>query len=56
MNEIQGKVASEILTQVMYHGLEVEVVLVALALLKEDRTMVSTRALALAAADWDVLV
>ena len=51
MNEIQGKLASEILTQVMYHGLEVEVVLDAMALVKEDPTMDSTRALVLAAAD-----
>lgn len=56
MNEIQGKLVGEILTQVMYHGLEVEVVLDAMALVKEDPTMDSTRALALAAADWDVLV
>ena len=56
MNEIQGKLAGEILTQVMYHGLEVEVVLDAMALVKEDPTMDSTRALVLAAADWDVLI
>lgn len=56
MNEIQGKLASEILTQVMYHGLEVEVVLDAMALVKEDPTMDSTRALVLAAADWLSLI
>jgi len=56
MNELEGNLASEILSQVMYHGLQVEVVLDAMALVKEDPTMDSTRALVLAAADWDVLL
>ena len=56
MNELEGNLASEILSQVMYHGLQVEVVLDAMAMVKEDPTMDSTRALVLAAADWDVLL
>ncbi len=54
MNEIQGKLAGEILSQAMYHGLEVEVVLDAMAMIKADPTLDSTRALAMAANDWDV--
>ena len=56
MNEIQGKLAGEILSQAMYHGLEVEVVLDAMAMIKEDPTLDSTRALSMAAYEWDVLV
>jgi hypothetical protein len=56
MNELEGNLASEILSQVMYYGLQVEVVLDAMAMVKEDPTMDSTRALVLAAADWDVLI
>ena len=56
MNEIQGKLAGEILSQAMYHGLEVEVVLDAMAMIKADPTLDSTRALAMAANDWDVTI
>ena len=56
MNEIQGKLAGEILTQAMYHGLEVEVVLEAMQMIKEDPSLDSTRALSMAAYEWDVLV
>ena len=55
MNEVKGwRLAGEILTQAMYYGLEVEVVLDAMALVKEDPSLDSTRALAMAANDWDV--
>ena len=50
MNEIQGKLAGEILSQAMYHGLE------AMAMIKEDPSLDSTRALSMAAYEWDVLV
>ena len=56
MREENMRVVSEVLAQAMYVGLEAEVVLDALALIKEDPTMDSTRALVLAAADWDVLL
>ena len=56
MTEEQGKLAGEILTQAMYHGLEVEVVLEAMQMVKDDPTLDSTRALAMAAYEWDVLV
>ena len=56
MNEIQGKLAGEILSQAMYHGLEVEVVLEAMQMVKEDPTLDSTQALSMAAYEWDVLV
>ena len=56
MNELEGKLAGEILTQAMYHGLEVEVVLDAMQMIKEDPTLDSTRALSMAAYEWDVLV
>ena len=56
MNELEGKLAGDILSQAMYHGLEVEVVLEAMALIKEDPTLDSTRALSMAAYEWDVLV
>lgn len=56
MNEVVEKLAGDILTQAMYHGLEVEVVLEAMAMVKEDPTLDSTRALAMAAHEWDVLI
>lgn len=56
MREESLRVVSEVLAQAMYHGLEVEVVLDAMALVKEDPTLDSTRAMVLAASDWDVLV
>jgi hypothetical protein len=56
MREEHLRVASEVLAQAIYVGLEAEVVLDAMALVKEDPTMDSTRALVLAAADWDVLI
>ena len=56
MREANMGTVSEVLAQAMYVGLEAEVVLDALALIKEDPTMDSTRALVLAAADWDVLI
>jgi len=56
MREESMRVVSEVLAQAMYVGLEAEVVLDALALVKEDPTMDSTRALVLAASDWDVLI
>lgn len=54
MNEIQGKLAGEILSQAMYYGLEVEVVLDAMAMIKADPSLDSTRALVMAANDWDI--
>ena len=55
MNEVKGwRLAGEILTQAMYHGVEVEVVLDAMAMVKADSSLDSTRALAMAANDWDV--
>jgi hypothetical protein len=56
MNELEGKLVGDILSQAMYHGLEVEVVLEAMAMIKEDPTLDSTRALSMAAYEWDVLV
>lgn len=56
MREDHLRTTSEVLAQAIYVGLEAEVVLDAMALVKEDPTMDSTRALVLAAADWDVLV
>ena len=56
MNELEGKLAGDILSQAMYHGLEVEIVLEAMAMIKEDPTLDSTRALSMAAYEWDVLV
>lgn len=47
---------SEILAQAMYHGLEAEVVLTALELVKSNPEMDELLALQLAAADWDVYV
>jgi hypothetical protein len=47
---------SEILAQAMYHGLEAEIVIDALELVKENPTMNPILALQLAAADWDVYV
>ena len=55
MNEVKGwRLAGEILTQAMYHGVEKEVVLDAMAMVKEDPSLDSTRALAMAANNWDV--
>lgn len=56
MREVDMSLAGEILTQAMYHGLEVEVVLEAMAMIKEDPSLDSTRALSIAAYEWDVLV
>ena len=56
MNEVQGKLAGEILSQAMYHGLEVEVVLEAMQMIKDDPSLDSTQALSMAAYEWDVLV
>ena len=56
MREENMRIVSDVLAQALYVGLEAEVVLDALALIKEDPTMDSTRALVLAAADWDVLL
>jgi len=56
MSEVDMGLAGEILTQAMYHGLEVEVVLEAMAMIKEDPSLDSTRALSMAAYEWDVLV
>ena len=55
MSEVIGwRLAGEILTQAMYHGVEVEVVLNAMAMVKADPSLDSTRALAMAANDWNV--
>lgn len=54
--EEQLNYVSELLTQAMYHGLEAQVVLDALELVKDDPTMSPILALQLAAADWDVVV
>jgi len=57
MSEVKGwRLAGEILTQAMYHGVEKEVVLDAMAMVKADPSLDSTRALAMAANDWDVNV
>lgn len=56
MRESNMRTVSEVLAQAMYVGLEAEVVLDALALIKEDPTMDSTRALVSAAANWDILI
>jgi len=47
---------SELLAQAMYRGLESEVVLDALELVKENPDMDPILALQLAAADWDVYI
>lgn len=49
-------VAGDVLSQALYYGLEVEVVLDAMQMVKEDPSMDSTRALVLAAMDWDVYI
>jgi ribosomal protein S7 len=54
--EEQLNYVSELLAQVMYHGLESEVVLDALELVKENPDMDPILALQLAAADWDVYI
>ena len=54
--EEQLNYVSELLAQAMYHGLESEVVLDALELVKENPDMDPILALQLAAADWDVIV
>ena len=54
--EEQLNYVSELLAQVMYHGLESEVVLDALELVKENPDMDPILALQLAAGEWDVIV
>ena len=54
--EKQLNYVSELLAQAMYHGLESEVVLDALELVKENPDMDPILALQLAAADWDVYI
>jgi len=54
--EEQLSYVSELLAQAMYHGLESEMVLDALELVKENPDMDPILALQLAAADWDVYV
>lgn len=55
INEERLNHVSEILAQAMYHGLEAEVVLTALELVKSNPEMDELLALQLAAADWDVI-
>ena len=47
---------SEILAQAMYYGLEAEIVLDALEIVKQNPDADPIRALFAAAADWDVYV
>ena len=54
--EQQLSYVSNILAQAMYYGLESEVVLDALELVKENPDMDPINALELAAKDWDVYV
>ena len=54
--EEQLNYVSEILAQAMYYGLEAEIVLDALELIKEKPNTDPILALQLAAADWDVYV
>ena len=54
--EEQLNYVSELLAQAMYHGLEAEIVLDALELIKEKPDIDPVLALQLAAADWDVYV
>ena len=54
--EEQLNYVSEILAQAMYYGLEAEIVLDALELIKEKPDIDPVLALQLAAADWDVYV
>lgn len=54
--EEQLNYVSELLAQAMYHGLEAEIVLDALELIKENPNTDPVLALQLAAADWDVYV
>ena len=54
--EEQLSYVSELLAQAMYHGLESEVVLDALELVKENPDMDPILALQLAAGEWDVIV
>lgn len=54
--EEQLNYVSELLAQAMYHGLESEVVLDALELVKENPDMDPILALQLAAGEWDVIV
>ena len=52
--EEQLNYVSEILAQAMYYGLEAEIVLDALEIVKQNPDADPVRALELAAADWDV--
>ena len=54
--EEQLNYVSELLAQAMYHGLESEVVLDALELVKDNPDMDPILALQLAAGEWDVIV
>ena len=54
--EEQLNYVSELLAQAMYHGLEAEIVLDALEIIKQNPDADPIRALELAAADWDVYV
>lgn len=55
MSEVKGwREAGEILTQARYHQVGAEVVIDAMAMIKEDPTMDSVHALAKAANNWDV--
>ena len=54
--EEQLNYVSELLAQAMYHGLEAEIVLDALELIKENPNTDPILVLQLAAADWDVVV
>ena len=55
MSEVKGwREAGEILTQARYHQVGAEVVIEAMAMIKEDPMMDSVHALAKAANNWDV--
>ena len=54
--EEQLSYVSNILAQAMYYGLEAEIVLDALEIVKQNPDADPIRALELAAADWDVYV
>ena len=56
MAQIEWATASQVLDEAIAYGMEVEVVVAAMEMLKEDPTMEISHALVLGAADWNIII